>query len=52
MATKEIKTKEAGGKKLETIVSSGTHRKLKAVAKRKNTSVAQLLRDAAQKLVK
>jgi len=51
MAT-EIKTKEAGGKKLETIVSPGLYKKLKSLAKKKNTSVAQLLRDAAQKLVK
>ena len=50
--SKEIKTKAAGGKKLETLVSAGVHRKLKAVAKKKNTSVAQLLRDAAQNLVK
>ena len=52
MATKEIKTKAAGGKRLETYVSAATHRKLKAAAKKKNTSIAQLLRDAAQALVK
>jgi hypothetical protein len=48
----EVKTLKAGGVKIETIVSKATHRKLKKLAKRSESSIAQIIRDQVQGLVK
>lgn len=48
----EIKTTKAGGVKIESIISKATHKKLKRYADKNATSVAQLVRNFVQGLVK
>ena len=49
---KEIKSKQGGGVKIESIISKSAHKKLKKHAKENETSIAQLIRDQVQSLVK
>jgi hypothetical protein len=48
----EVKTKKAGGVKIETFIAKRTHQKLKKYSKKNGLSMAQLLRNLVQIAVK